>query len=202
MSRKFKLVSILLAALVLASAALSSFVQAQLQANGDPIAVNAAGEMESPIRAEDACRSELVDRMTREARKFKLELNGDSLTVISSRESSIAYASVIGEQKGPDLQRGIDVGLLLIDASRKQGIPNGAYKIRIAASKQSDGRKRALASLINYEGRIIKELVAIPLEPQAYIGGGGNCWVGGTYGVCFPAGTSSFQIMLWAAFMA
>lgn len=198
MSRKFKLVSILLAALVLASAASLSFVQAQLQAKGDPIAVNAAGEMERAIRAEDACRSRLVDRMANEARKFKLELNRDSLTVISSRESSIAYASVIGEQKRSDLQRGIDVGLLLIDAAGKQKIPNGVYKIRIAAS----GRKRAMASLINYEGRIIKELVATPVEPQAYIGGGGNCWVGGTYGVCFPAGTSDFQIMLWEAFMA
>lgn len=193
---RFK-VSILLAALVLASAASSSFVHAQWQAKGDSIAVSSVGEMERAIRAEDACRSRLVDRMASEARKFKLELNRDSLTVISSRESSIAYAPVIGEQKGDNLQRGIDVGLLLIGAAGKQGIPNGVYKIRIAAS----GRKRAMASLINSEGRTIKELVATPVEPQAYIGGGGNCWVGGTYGVCFPAGTSPFQIMLWEAFM-
>jgi hypothetical protein len=165
-------------------------------------------------KSNDACLSDIKEKMLVEARKVKLELNENALTFNSTENLMLAFIPAAGSEKlkEEDFQKGVGVGLLFINSSKKWLVPNGYYRIQISGNnnklksndKISSGPKYT-ASLLDGNGR---SLAVLPVKTGETTNNPAN-FVKTTIGYCvpsmnpcvtFPAFTAWWQIIAWFEF--
>lgn len=117
-------------------------------------------------RVNEDSRAGIIEQMSAEAKKFKLELNRNSLAVHNTNKTLTVGMQVMGTEnaKASDLLRGSDVAFVYVDSDNRNSVPNGFYKVRIWESSEARPRpgnslkgRKLIASFINVEGRVIKQ---------------------------------------------
>jgi hypothetical protein len=128
--------------------------------------VGAYAQTEGAIRRfQEDSRSKIIEQMSAGAKKFKLELDRNSLAFHSTDNTLTVGMQVVGMENPneSDLLKGVDIAFVYVDSDKRNSAPNGFYKVRI--SEVTRGRpnpgnslkgRNLVASFINAEGRVIK----------------------------------------------
>jgi predicted nucleic acid-binding Zn ribbon protein len=117
-------------------------------------------------RVNEDSRAKIIEQMSAEAKRFKLELNPNSLTLHNTDRTLTIGMQIMGAERAKkgDWLKGVDIAFVYLDSDTRNPVPNGFYKVRISetteeqskAENSSPGRKR-VAAFINAEGRVIKQ---------------------------------------------
>jgi hypothetical protein len=122
-------------------------------------------------RINEDSRARIIEQMSAEAGKFKLELNRNSLTLHTTGDTLTIGMKVSGAERAKegDWLKGVDIAFVYLESNTRNSLPNGFYKVRISETGEgqtknansSQGRGGRVASFINAEGRVIKQFPVV-----------------------------------------
>jgi len=127
------------------------------------IAVNAQTD-DSIKRSYQSCRSKMIEQMSAEAKKFKMEVNPNTFTSYDTNGGLISAVLVNNAEKATEKEfsSGTDLMLIYVHSDKPKSLPNGFYKVRISEERGRLDTKplkmrKYTASFLNGEGRILKQ---------------------------------------------